>query len=104
MGGRGAERGWALRAAGRLTIAFGAAGLGPFACRYNVLQGFCSGCGALLSPALLFAILVVAVCSSGVLLVFFWVLLVFFCVIERQKNARRTPEEPQHHTTQTGPV
>ena len=39
MGGRGAEKGWALRAAGRLTIAFGAAGLGPFAFRYNVLQG-----------------------------------------------------------------
>ena len=101
VGGRGAERGWALRAAGRLTIAFGAAGLGPFACRYNIPQGFCSGCGALLSPALLFAILVVAVCSSGVLLVFFWVLLVFFCVIERQKNARRTPEEHQKNTRRT---
>ena len=39
--------------------------------------------------------------SSGVLLAFFWVLLAFFCFIERQKNARRTPEERQKNARRT---
>ena len=53
------------------------------------------------SSGVLLAFFCVLLGSSGVLLAFFWVLLCYRTPEERQKNARRTPEEPRR--TQKNP-